>query len=400
MKEKLKEIIKGNQLFGVSLQLKGAENWQIDKIELRRKRDEIQLTNKGESILSIDDFWDQIPAHSRISLCISGSGVLMKKVNAEQMEQGVEAVLPNVRAEEFVVQQMEMTDGRVLLALMRRDVLASILKEFSDHNLWCVDIFLGPICFQSLASLLPKGDTKLLVPGVELQFLNGKLNGYRKSEEKPQEYYQLGGENLWANQLLPFASGLSSLAIGEKTNLPEEVEILANEFFARQVVIKGGALSLIVIFLSVLINFFFFDSLRKEQSQLSAQVETGRNLLTRLDALKIDFSQKEDFLLKSGLNTQSKLSYYADRLVVELPESVRLQSLEVNPLQKKIRKGKEIKYDVKNVLVQGETNQPMDLNRWIQNLKKEEWVDKVEKQEYFLKQKNKPAEFILEISVI
>ncbi|WP_461630268.1 hypothetical protein [Labilibaculum euxinus] len=399
MQEKLKEFTKSNQLFGVSLQLKGAENWQADMIELRRKRDDIQLANKGEGIRSIDDFWEQVPAQSRISLCVSGSGVLIKKVNAEQMEQGVEAVLPNVRTEEFVVQQMDMTDGRMLLALMRRDLLASIIKEFSEHNLWIVDIFLGPICFQSLSSLLPEGEAKLLVPGVELQFVNGKLNDYRKSETKPQEYYHLGGENLWANQLLPFASGLSTLVVGESRNLPEEVQVLADEFFARQVVIKGGALSLVVIFLSVLINFFVFDSLRKKQSQLSAQVETGRNLLTRLDALKIDFSQKEDFLLKSGLNTQSRLCFYADRLVVELPESVRLQSMEVNPLQKKIRKGKEIQYNVGNILVQGETDQPMDLNRWIQNLKKEEWVDKVEKQEYFLKQKNEPAEFILEIRV-
>lgn len=399
MKKQFSDWIKGKKMYGVSLQLKGGEEWQVDALELERKGGEVRLRSKCEDIRNVENIWEQIPEHSSLSLCLNGSGVLLKTINSEQWNDGIDSVLPNVKAEDFIIQKMDMTDGRILIALMRKDLLASILQQFSDHKLWVVDLWLGSVCFHSLDSLFEKGNQDILLPGLQLKMHHGKLHEYKKSELKPENYYYLGGEALWGNQLLPFASALSSMAVGNHNEIPAEIEKLSGEYFARKFLMKSGVATLAIVFMAVLINFFVFDSLRKEQSQLSTQVETGRNLLTRLDVLKEDLKQKNDFLLKSGLNTQSKLSFYADRIAVDLPEGVRLSSMELNPILKKVKKDKEIQYRTDYINVQGETNYPLELNLWIQKLKKEEWVDKVIKQEYLLKQKGAPAVFVMEISV-
>nr|WP_320120050.1 hypothetical protein [uncultured Marinifilum sp.] len=399
MKKQFSDWIKGKQMYGISLLLKGSEDWQVDALELRRKNNQVKLLNKCEGIRSTEDIWVHIPPHSCLSLCISGNGVLLKTITKEQWDNGIDSVLPNVKTEDFVIQRMDMADGRILIALMRRDMLSSILDQFSEHNLWVVDLWLGPICFHSLSSLFEKNSQDILLPGMQIQLLNGKLQKFQKSSVNPDRYYRWGGEDLWGNHLLPYASALSSMAVGNHNQLPSEIEVSSGEYFARNFLIKAGIAALLIIFLSVLVNFFVFDSLRQKQSQLSAQVETGRNLLTKLDLLKEDLKQKNDFLLKSGLNTQSKLSFYADRIAVDLPEGVRLNSMELNPILKKVKKDKEVIYRIGYINVQGETNYPLELNLWIQNLNKEEWVDKVTKQEYLLKQKGAPAVFVMEISV-
>jgi Tfp pilus assembly protein PilN len=399
MKLNLKEWIKGKQMFGVTLCVEKEDCWFVDVVELYREKNEIKLIDKGDELTSVEILWEKIPKNSPISLSLIGNGILLKTVSADQVENGIEGALPNIRREEFVIQQMEMSRGRCLFALIRKDVLSVILKHFQEHEIWVVDLYLGPVCLQIVSPLFLDEDQLFILSGWKVQFVGGKLEYCQKTEAKPDRYYHIGGEDLWGNQLMPFASALSTMASGNQNESSAEVKELAAEFFARKLLLKGVVAALIFIFITVLINFFVFDSLRQQQSSLFAQVETGRNLLLQLDVLKNDVQQKNNFLLKSGLNAQSKLSFYADRIANDLPQGVRLTSMELNPVENKIKKGKEIKYKSKFILIQGETTYPLDLNLWIRNLKKEEWVRKVSRQEYLLRQKNEPAYFVIEIEV-
>ena len=186
---------------------------------------------------------------------------------------------------------------------------------------------------------------------------------------------------------------------GKSEHAVEEINEIGKEFFAYQSLKKGIAFALGFIFLIVLLNFFLFDSMRNQKLHLNAQLQTGRSLLLNLEDVQKNVNQKEDFLRQSGLNHQSMLSYYSDRIVVDLPENVSLVSMELNPLKSKIKKGKEINYRVNRIVVEGKTSEPDELNNWIRQLKKQEWVSKVEKQEYFLRNKKQAAEFILEVSI-
>lgn len=399
MKKRVTEWLFGKQTFGVSLRLQSGEDWEVDLVEIHQSRKELKLIDKGESVRCTEDLWEKLPAHGKISLNLSGTGILIKEVNTEQLEDGIEAILPNVKQEEFVVQNLSLKNGRSLLAMMRRDALASILSEFSKRNIWVIDLYLGPVSLQPIKSLFAEHTNRIQFSGMELQLESGDFTSFKRSEESDSTYYTLAGESLMSKQILPFAAAVASVVGVHSENHSPEIANLSQEYFARQVLRKGAFTGLIILFLAVLINFFAFDSLRKKQSRLSSQVETGRNLLVKLDELRSNFSQKEEFLKKSGLNTNSRLSFYADRLAADLPERVRLTTMEMNPLMKKIREGKEIYLGNGTILVKGETQYPLELNRWIQTLKSEEWVAELKKQEYFLKQKNKPAEFVIEISV-
>lgn len=399
MKKRITEWLFGKQTFGVSLALKPGEDWEVDLVEIQRSRKEIKIVDKGDAIRTTEDLWAKLPAHAKISLNLSGAGILIKEVNTDQLEHGIANILPNVKPEEFIFQTLNLKNDKSVVAMMRKDLLSSIVKEFSQRNIWVVDLCLGPVGMQIIGSLFANNTEQIHLPGMKLGIEEGRFTHFKKSEERYSGYYSVAKEDLQWNQLLPFAAAVSSVATVHTKNQADEIDMLSKEFFARQLIRKGSFLALMLLFLMVLINFVVFDSLRGKQAQLSSQVETGKNLLIKLDALRNNFSQKEDFLKKSGLNKRSRLSFYADRLAADLPAEVRLTLMEINPMIKKIRKGKEINFGSGLIMVKGETMHPLELNRWIQNLKTEKWVAKLEKQEYFLKQKNKPAEFVIEISV-
>lgn len=399
MKKQITEWLFGKQTFGVSIRLSAGENWEVDFVEIQRSSKEIKLIDKGDAIRSTEDLWARLPEHGKISLNLSGTGILIKEVNTEQLEDGIETILPNVKQKEFVVQNLSLKNGKSILAMMRRDLLASVLEEFTKRNLWVTDLCLGPVSLKIVEPLFANHTTLIRLSGMELGIEAGEFTCFQRSEEIYSGYYSVAGEDLLSRQLLPFAAAVSSVATIHSKQQTDEVANLSQEYFARQVLKKGGFTALIVLFLIVLLNFVAFDSLRKEQTKFSLQVETGKNLLIKLDELRSNFTQKEDFLKKSGLNKNSQLSFYADRLAADLPVEVRLTSMEINPLMKKIRVGKESRFAANIIMVKGETMHPLQLNRWIQSLKLESWVAKLDKQEYFLKQKNKPAEFVIEISV-
>lgn len=399
MQRRITEWLFGKQTFGVALDLKSGEDWQVDLVEIQRSRKEIKIVDKGDTTRTTEDLWAKLPAHAKISLNLLGAGILIKEVSTDQLEHGIANILPNVKPEEFIFQTLNLKSDRSVVAMMRKDLLSSIVKEFSQRNIWVVDLCLGPVGMQIIGTLFADNTKLIHLPGMELGIEEGEFTHFKKSKERYSGYYSVAGENLQSSQLLPFAASVSAVVTIHAKNQTDEIATLTKEFFARQVLRKGSFLALVLLFLVVLINFVAFDSLRGKQAELSSQVETGKNLLIKLDELRNNFSQKEDFLKKSGLNKSSRLSFYADRLAADLPGEVRLTLMEINPMIKKIRKEEEMIFGFELIIVKGETMHPLELNRWIQNLKTEKWVAKLEKQEYFLKQKNKPAEFVIEISV-
>ncbi|PCH69845.1 MAG: hypothetical protein COC06_06520 [Bacteroidales bacterium] len=229
--------------------------------------------------------------------------------------------------DEFVVQQMELgKTGKALVVIVRKDFLQTIVDEFLNRKLWLVDVYLGPIVLKNLLPLFEE-NTCLQLQGMELEISQGEFVSYQKKTNKSWDRYRIGDELIDSNHVLPFACGISTLGFGDTTHIPELLMQVRSESISRRIAIGSQVAFLALVFLILLMNFIRFDAVNEEYSRFSAQLQTGKNLLFRMNDLKDEVAQKESFYVKSGLDTQSKLSYYSDRIASCLPSRLSFNLL-------------------------------------------------------------------------
>jgi|GEM_PF-5244408 len=387
--------IKGNLAYGVHLDLKPDGGYNSNIIALKRLSDSISLEKDQSADLKVDD----LPKNAHISVCLTGYGILTKQVDTDQLQEGFDTILPNGKVEDFVFQTMpKVNQNKSLVNIIRKDSLLNLITELKQKNLWVIDLHLG-LC--SLQNILPwiQDVSELKISGIEVQFEKGKLKSFRKVESSNFERYRIGDEMIDANQVLSFGTGVSALAVETEVHLPEMLKQVRKEAYARKYMLNMQFAFLVLVFVSLLINFIQFDGLNLKQTELTSQLQTGRSLLSKMNQLQAEVDEKEAFFVKSGLSEPSKLSYYSDRIAKLLPVKLKLKSLDLYPQNGKIKQGKEIGFQKNSILISGTTKYPVQFNNWIQKLKKESWVNDIHRQEYYKKDQSKPGEFIVEISI-
>jgi Tfp pilus assembly protein PilN len=100
-------------------------------------------------------------------------------------------------------------------------------------------------------------------------------------------------------------------------------------------------------------------------------------LLQNLDKLKKDLNEKSTFMNKMGLLQAGRTSFFADRIAAMIPASIQLKEMNINPLVKNPNDDKDIAFNVNSIVVKGDCKKNTELNEWIKQLKRFDWVNDV-----------------------
>ena len=103
-------------------------------------------------------------------------------------------------------------------------------------------------------------------------------------------------------------------------------------------------------------------------------------------------------LQESGILKNAFLSYYVQEIAGSIPNEIILNSLVVNPNNKKIKNFEKIIFETNTILIEGDSKSSIPLNDWVKNLKKQDWLLKIEILDYNIKRKES-GEFILKLIV-
>jgi hypothetical protein len=93
----------------------------------------------------------------------------------------------------------------------------------------------------------------------------------------------------------------------------------------------------------------------------------------------------------------SHVSYYADNLCVDIPSSVQLSGMNLNPFQKQKADEDKMSFQNKVILISGFCNQSIELNDWMQQIKKKNWVKKLVLLNYSQIRGMQTGEFIMQL---
>ncbi len=336
---------------------------------------------------------DKVSTTTPILLHYYGKGVINKKVAATG--DYLKDVLFNASVDDFYIYELHQKDQK-FISIARKDALDIFFNIFREHKYLVLDYGIGPfvgVLFKNLSDKL-----SYISYDYELNFDENYLISCQRKETVSEEY-TIGEETINNVQVPLFSTLLQYLYPSE------DIDYTAN-FLARnkqENVLKKAfntlAIAMVVFFLSaLLISYLLQGYYNNKYVAYESQLYNLNDTYNQVKKLEEEKENKTRILQESGILSQHFLSFYMYQIVHSIPNSVGLDILKVNPVQKKIKDFNKIIFETSVIIINGTSDSSASINLWVKELKKENWVSKIEIID-FSKNRNKRSEFTLKILV-
>ncbi len=375
----------------------------------------VVILNKAKSKISIAESYSgiefeevlkKVETDIPIYLVLNGKGIIHKKIpisEKDNFDSLLHKIFPNAKPEEFYVQHTTSDKySEAFMSVIRRESAEEIISQFSSTRRLVVSSTLGPF---GISSILPLLDSPVRN---EISFVNHKLSIYEGSIQSYQPIEAnsdssplfFGEETVRQELVLAFASAISNYSGFVLANNIESA-LLNKESFKQKTIFKTAGWGVLIFFLvTLLINFFLFNQFNKKKQLYASAVSRSMNMLEQLDTLKKQIAQQQEFLEGAGLLEASRISFYSDRLAMDVLSTIQLSQMIVSlPLKSGNDLESKLSFLKKNIVVDGFCKHSTELNAWMNLLKKKDWIDKVSILFYQQDKAQEDGKFSIEIVV-
>ncbi len=182
----------------------------------------------------------------------------------------------------------------------------------------------------------------------------------------------------------------------------EIINSLKEEFRQKQRFEFRGIALLASTLLILLINYVIFDHYWSAGNELKSRLITTQSALKQYEVLKAELKQKKEFLEENGMLESSRTSYFGDQLAKDLPASIHWGSLDIHPVKKKKPDDESnfFFFENKQIAITGTCQRSIELNNWMKEIKKMDWVKNVVLVSYQQDNAKDDGEFLIEIELI
>ncbi|MEL4309116.1 hypothetical protein [Joostella sp. CR20] len=392
LKRILSYIKEGNSYSAIELYLKDeTEMFSISSFKNTKEGLEQDFYHQD----AMENFDATIVPKKKAFLIINTNNVLTKIEEGTEVEEGalVHKAFPNLKLNEFFYEITNYKNSQ-LISICRKLHVNKCLEFFKRENILITGFSLGvsnisiviPFINASSFYLRDKEVTVHEEGAVKIQ-----------TREYTERQYDVQGIILTEKELLSFANTLVFIKgiDGSKSNFR-----MLNEQF-REDGIHGRLFSLLlkagIVFLltTLAINFLFFTYYYSEIESLRQSQQVNMTNKSKITELTQTIKNKEKMIDDMILSSSSKVSYYIDKLVYEMPEEILLNTINYQPLLKDIKEDKEIQIQKNELIVSGISSESKVFSTWIEALEAYNWITKVEITSY-----NHSQEMASEFSVL
>lgn len=388
-------ITRDRQLVGLDISLQSDAKLFVRGIILELSKGKVLVKDKW-ALEGLDELPGKLSKGLPVALVLSGKGILHKQANPESPEQSINnlmlgALLPAIKPMEFYVQRYQ-AGCSAFFSLARRDKVDAICNQIKVQGANLIAISFGPFVFGNLWPYLQDervAEKEIAVGDYILQIDAESITQFRipafEASRQEIRMRRVGEDDLEDTYLLAYGAAFQELVNSSNFLYMEASPVEANrvEYHHRKVFRLGLGITLAFFLIVLLSNFLLFASFSRKNSILEQKLAHKQNSLSRLNQLKKDVEEKRQFLLTTGWLHSSRWSFYADRIAVTIPKSVRLVNLAINPLDENLSKAQgHIVIENGLILIRGVCHNPIVLNEWMKKLAKLDWVDRIEKQNY------------------
>ena len=385
----------GNQFVGMEL-FSSKEEEGIALLHVERKKKELQLVHK-EKRKNFQDVLINLNKKTPVFLTINNSQIIHKEV------EGIESVdskllhkaFPHINKDDFYYEIWRF-HSKSIIAICRKDYLEQILNQFTKHKIIVAGISLGVCAISQISAFLKESEIVLNHHKISLIETETMI----ASVENSTINYNINGLEIQNNYLIGFASILQHILGHNKNsgNLTSKNKFLIDSFYQGAFFDKILKLSVFVLFILLLINFFIFNNYYKKSEELASSVSVSKILIEKIKTTKSRLKNKEKKINEILSSSQSKSSLRINEIIKDLPYTVLLDELVYCPLEKNIKQEEPIKFQTEAILISGKTTNANDLTNWIERLSKLKWI-KSTTIVHFGKNENEDSVFTLKLKL-
>lgn len=384
-------------------------SYEMNLVILKKDKQKLSTEKKQEGIINFEDVAKLIDAKYPIILILNGKGVIHKKVNIAENDTTatlLNKVLPNANLNEFIIQKTPINDKEVFVSVIRANVFNDIIDQFSKNKIVSIaGCLLGPFVIADLLPLISLNainNEQLRIGNFQIKIREQQIVDLTSIDFNYAED-PLIGEDLVPQKLVIAYAGAISYFTGNTHGISnsETVDHLKGEFNEKQKFEFRGWVLIIATFLVLIINYFIFNHYWSKNNDMNAQLGSVESALTHYETLKVEFKQKKDFLEQNGLLENSRTSFYIDRLAQNLPVSIQWTDVAINPLKKKNANDESdiLFFENKTITVAGNCQNSNELNNWMKEIKKQQWISMVTMVNYKQDNAKENGNFLIEIKI-
>lgn len=349
-------------IFGLSA-VKKKEEFEIEKT--------FQTSSPGECTKSL-------PKNQHAFLSITGNQVLIKStVNTGPAAKVVSSAFPNVDLNDFYFEILKNSSGSIV-ALCRRDQVHQIIISFEKHNITIIGFSLG---FSSIQNLLGVIESKeIYLSSYNITTDGKKITSIEKAGKEQKEVTNtLSGTVVSSNFLLPLAAifNYSAGNVHIVSNFDHRNLELTEEHHQKVFFRKGLVTAVTLLLVMLLINFMLFSGYHSELQQMTGRYEAEISQKQVYDETYDEVIGKEKIVENILNNSNSRSSFYLNRLVVSKPASVLLKEYGYQPLLKQVKEKEPISFEQNVIRIAGESKEKGDFSQWIKDLEESSWIREV-----------------------
>jgi Tfp pilus assembly protein PilN len=400
----LNQFFNINTAIGINLTIQSNGELVINACLIVRHKKQLDFEQKVVSLKSLEDLTKNFSNKVPLALSISGKGILTKSVEKidELTPITFSQVLPNANFEDFYIQNFVSAD-KSYISVIRKTEADKWLAHLKELGYKTVILSLGPFAVNNILPQLNFYDGEIVFDGNIVQRDENKCwKSYRYDELSTAPFpIKIESEKIDEKLLIPYASAFQLVMNGKLDAIQTDNETLRaahQDVVATKWAKTYGAITVIVIFILLLINFFIFSYLTDDNSKLTYQMSTSAQSTSDLKKIEEQISMKEQKLKDLGWNNGINKAFLLDQLASNMPGELTWKEVAVNPINvKRGRDQKALIFDDGKIRISGFSPQIIPVNEWMARIKIQKWVKSVELESYGLNPELKTGEFTLVI---
>lgn len=391
-----RRLINPNKIYSVCINFCKNGRIEFHWILVKDNKGDYKILSSG-SVSDATELVGLLDKKIPVSVIFEGKGILKKRVPPNDTETVLGKVLPGAKDDEFYDQSYPLPEDDIWGAVIRRSSVDEYLKMFSDQNFNVLNYKLGFFCLEMLSAYLPNCESFRILES-DLIFTQGKLQ-YVTDESPSLQGITIEDEYVSPADCVLLAAAIETFtgfSVCSETRSP----FLGSETYRLKKISAIITFSaLIVIFVSLLINFVVFSEYDRQLTETNTALLLNSKIYDKLSVMQKEVEAKKN--LADNISDITAFSFFSDRISSCMPQNISLLDMNICPVSLESKGAKSNYTYQKNVIqITGQTNSAKYINSWIRKLDAFSWIQDISigKYEYLPKSNKGTFELTLKIS--
>ncbi len=346
-------------------------------LQLKKTKKELVIAD-SKSFQKHEEVFTHLQSQKHAFLIVNNQQVLLKKVISvdENKELVVKKAFPTIKLADFYFEVVTTLDHS-FVAVCRKEYIDNLIKTYESKGIFIIDFSLQNLM---VCSLLP------YINNEEIYTLNNKLicKGEQAVDIEKSVFkevnYSINDLEI-PNKYLGALSGILAYFYRNNSNISnfkEKGKELFEYYKRHRFFSIGLKVSLGILFAILLVNYLIFTNTHTKGSVLNEELAENNAYKNKLTQLQNRVEKKSQLTKSLASSSSFQITRFLNELGRSVPPKTSLKELSYQPLNKSIKKNKDITVSMNTIVVKGNSRNSNSFTKWISYLEQKKWVQKVE----------------------